>query len=340
MSKISIYDNNDKLAYNPNTEKNIGIGGTQTIIVNVAKELAKKGHDVTVYIKCNFPDIYDEVKYFQYYDYRPNDEDVLIGFESLPKDYPSLSGKVFNWSTRIAIDDVIKYPDVNKLIVLSDWHRDRYASELPQELVKKMVVVNPGVSEEFFQSEVKKWHLSITYAGHPYKEGMKALIEFARRLKPKMKDVQIHAYGSGELWGWDNTQYRQLYDDLIKNKILYHGGKAGKKRMALQLNSTQIFLYPVGKHFQETFCLMVLEAMAAGCVVIASDNGNIKNLVRDAGFIIPGNIDDYKWHIEAVEKTIKLFESISLMEELSKKAREYAKEYTWEKTVKKLEELT
>ena len=332
--KISLYDNHDKLAYNPNTEQSIGVGGTQTIIINVARELAKRKHDVTVYVKCNFPDIYDGVKYYQHYDYKPLD-DVLIGFESLPKIHNAK--KVFNWSTRVAASEVTKYRDVNNLIVLSEWHRDRYASELSPDLVKKMVVIEPGVSKRFFQ-DIKKWEFSIAYAGHPDKGGMEALIELARRIKPKFPNCDIHAYGGGILWGWDNDQYRSLYDKMIKSKILYHG-QAGKRKIRKHLNGSQIFIYPVGNQSQQTFSLIVLEAMAAGCVVVASDNGNIKSLVKNAGYIIPGNIKDYKWHLEAIEKITYLFQNISEMERLSKLAIEKAKKYTWKRTVDNLEKL-
>jgi len=336
MSKISIYDNNEKLSYNPNTMKNGGVGGTQTIIINVAEELAKRGHDVTVYIKCNFPDIYNDVKYYQHYDYKSMNEDVLIGFESLPKIHSAK--KVFIWSTRVAIGDVTKHKDVDNLIVLSEWQRDRYASELPKELVEKMIVIEPGVSKKFFQPNIEKWDKSITYIGHPFKGGMKAMTEYAKRLKPKVSEADIHVYGGGKLWGWDNTQYRKLYDDLIRNKILYHG-QIGKKKLRYNLNKTEIFLYPIDNHIQETFCLSVLEAMASGCVVIANDNGNIKNIVGDAGYIIEGNVNDYKWHIEAVQKTIDLFTNHPLMLKLSDKARKRAKKFSWEKTVDNLEKL-
>ncbi len=333
--KISIYDNNEKLAYNPNKMKHAGVSGTQTIIIEVARELVKRGHDVTVYIKCNFPDIYDGVKYYKHSDYKPLNEDVLIGFESLPKIHNVK--KVFNWSTRVAINDVVKHENVDNLIVLSEWHRDRYASELPHKLVKKTVVIEPGVNKYFFEPKTKKWHKSITYAGHPAKGGMKALIEFAKRLKPKLK-IDIHAYGGGQLWGWDDLQYRSLYDLMIKNKILYHG-QIGKKKMIIQLNKTELFVYPVSKNFQETFCMIVLEAMASGCVVIASDNGPIKSIVGDTGYIIKGNVEDYKWHIEAVEKVLSLYKDSALMLKLSKKAEERAKEFSWQKTVDKLEKL-
>ena len=333
--KISIYDNNEKLSYNPDTMKNVGVSGTQTIIIEVARELVKRGHDVTVYIKCSFPDIYDGVKYYKHIDYKPLSEDVLIGFESLPKIHNAK--KVFNWSTRVAIADVIKHEDIDNLIVLSEWHRDRYASELPHKLVKKTVVIEPGVNKYFFKSEVEKWDKSITYAGHPIKGGMKALIEFAKRLKSKIK-IDIHAYGGGQLWGWDNLQYRKLYDLMIKNKILYHG-QIGKRKMVIQLNKTEIFFYPVSKNFQETFCMIILEAMASGFVVIAKDNGSIKNVVGDTGYIIKGNVEDYKWHIEAVEKVLNLYKDPGLISKLSKRAKERAREFSWQKTVDKLEKL-
>ena len=332
---INLYDSNDKLAYNPNTMKNVGVGGTQTIIVELARELASRGHEVTVYIKCNFPDIYDGVKYMQYYDYKPSGEDALIGFESFPKQ--SDATKIINWSTRIDVKNIVRFPSVDHLVVLSEWHRDRYASELPHELVKKTVVIEPGVREYFFKDQ-EKWELSISYVGHPHKGGMDALIEFARRLKPKMKNASIHVYGGGGLWGWDNDQYRGLYDKLIKNKILFHG-QGGKSRMMKQLGSSQIFLYPTGKYIQETFCLSVLEAMASGCVVIASDNGNIKQLVGETGYIIGGNIDDYKWQLTAIEIVLDLFSDHKSLRELGEDARKRAKEYTWKKTAENLEKL-
>jgi len=330
--KISLYDSYNKLAYNPNTEQSRGVGGTQSIIINSAKELAKRGHDVTVYIKCNFPDIYDGVKYYQNHDYQPSD-DILIGFESLPKLRPE---KTHIWSTNINVNVVKTFTDIDKLIVLSEWHRDRYATDLSSELKEKMVVVEPGVGKEFFQENVEKWNLSVAYAGHPYKGGMKSLVELAKRIKAKDKEISIHAYGSGALWGWDDDQYRSLYDDLIRHKVLYHG-QGGQKRIIKQLIGTQIFLYPVGNQVQETFGLVVLQAMAAGCVVVANDNGNIKNLVGDAGYVIPGNVNDYRWQIEASDKVVKLFQNISTMEEIAKKAVEKAKGYTWEKTIDTLE---
>lgn len=333
--KISFYDNHGKLRYNPNTEKNVGIGGAETVIIQTAKALAKRGHEVSVYINCNFPDIYDGVKYYQYNDYVPTHEDVLVGFENFP---PVYNAKVVvNWANRFYLDDILRFKEIDKLFVVSDWHRDYFASLLPKEFVEKMKVVNPGVSQAYFQNTEKKEMYNVTYAGHPGKGGMSALAPVIERLKPKLPGVKMRVFGGGGIWGWDNDQYRPIYNKLIKSGIAYHG-QIGKEDMVKRLNQAEIFLYPVAPHHKETFCLAVLEAMAAGCVVIASPSGNVPNLVGDRGFIIDGDINHYTWAMDVTAKILELYQSPSLIDELSNKSREFAKQFTWERTVDQFEE--
>jgi glycosyltransferase involved in cell wall biosynthesis len=333
--KITFYDGHGKLSYNPNTEKSVGIGGAETVIIQSAKALAKRGHDVSVYINCNFPDYYDGVAYYKYQDYTPKDEDVFVGFENFPVKYGGK--KIINWSNRFYIDDVLKYPNVDKRFVMSDWHKDYYVANLPKNLVDKLVVVNPGVISDFFESTVAKQPYNITYTGHPGKGGMAVLPSIMERLKPKLPKADIHVYGGGAMWGWNNDQYRPIYDKLIKYGIKFHG-QIGKEDMVTRLNQAEIFLYPVGNHHKETFCLGVLEAMASGCVVISSDSGNVKNLIKDCGYIIEGDINHYSWAMEAVEKISKLYNEPKLMEYYSKKSKEFAKQFTWDKTAEKFEQ--
>jgi hypothetical protein len=152
--KITFYDGHGKLAYNPHTEKNIGVGGAETVIIQTAKALSERGHEVSVYINCNFPDYYGKVKYLKYQDYVPQEEDVLVGFENFPSRYNAK--KVINWVNRFYLDDVLRYPNVDKIFVVSEWHRDYFASKLPGDLVSKMVVVSPGVAPEFFGDQSQK----------------------------------------------------------------------------------------------------------------------------------------------------------------------------------------
>jgi len=332
--RISFYDGHGKLAYNPNTEKNVGVGGTETVIIQAAKALAERGHDVSVYIKCNFPSIYDKVRYYKFQDYVPSEEDVLIGFENFPVNYNA--AKVINYVNRPYTDDVLRYPNVDKIFVVSNWHRDLFASTLPAELVSKMEVIISGVADYFYMEDVEKQKYNISYSGHPGKGGMSSLVPVVERLKLRFKEAELHVYGGGALWGWNNDQYRPIYDKMIHNGVLYHG-QIGKEDLALRLNQAKIYLYPVANHHKETFCLGILEAMAAGCVVIASNSGNVRNLVADKGFIIEGDIQHYSWAMEATEKIAELFENPELLDKMGKESREYAKQFTWEKTAEQIE---
>lgn len=335
--KITFYDGHGKLSYNPNTEKNVGVGGAETVLIQTAKALAKRGHEVSCYINCNFPDYYDGVAYYKYQDYIPRREDIFVGFENFPAIVDAK--KVINWVNRFTLDDVLRYPTVDIILVMSNWHRDYFASSLPKELVSKMRIINPGVDSSFFNNKIEKQLYNISYTGHPGKGGMAALIPVAERLRLKVPQVRIHAYGGGGMWGWDNEQYRPIYDKMIKNGILYHG-QLGKTDIPVRLNQAQIFLYPVGNYHKETFCLAILEAMAAGCIVIASNSGNVRNLVGDRGYVIDGDIEHYQWSMEATEKIAKLYEEPSLMEYKSRISREFAQGYTWDKTAETFEKET
>ena len=334
--KITFYDGHGNLAYNPNTELNVGVGGAETVLIQTAKALAKRGHEVSVYINCNFPDIYDDVRYYKYFDYVPQFEDVLVGFENFPAKHTAK--KVVNFVNRFYTEDVQRFPDVDKIIVVSQWHKDYFASLLHESLISKMSVVNPGVDESFFDSTIIKQPFNITYSGHPGKGAMPSLIPIMERLKPKLPQAQIHVYGGGGLWGWDNDQYRPIYNKLIKMRVSYHG-QIGKDEMKIRLNQAEIFLYPVGSHHKETVPLAILEAMAAGCVIIASDNGNIRNLVGDKGFVIAGDINHYTWSMEVVDKIVKLYNNPELIKELRDKSKEFARLYTWDRTAEEFEKI-
>lgn len=84
------------------------------------------------------------------------------------------------------------------------------------------------------------------------------------------------------------------------------------------LHSIDIFLYDTEWHI-ESFCYVVLEAMAAGCVVICRRKGAIPELIRDGenGFLYD-NVTD------GVKLCNDLIKNVSTRMRVSKAARQYA----------------
>ena len=330
--KIVFYDEHSKLAYNPNTEKNVGVGGKETVLIKTAETLSSLlGHEVIVFTNCNIPNIYAGVKYYKYFDFRPQNEDIFISFGGCPHGYNVPKTKIY-WNCFDNAQYILQNQWADIFIVNSEWQRDIYAKVLPPDIIKKMRVVNPGVDLELLPSNEEKWEFDISHMSHPAKGGMSVLPETFSKIKNQIPQITLHVYGGGGLWGWDNESYRGLYTKLIKSGILYHGTIA-KKDLFEHLSRSKVFLYPLNNLFKESFCLSVLEAMICGCVVVAKDSGNINTLLKDGrGFVVEGDTGHYMWSIDAAEKVIKVLNNQSLFEEMSKKSKVYARQFTWEKT--------
>ena len=84
----------------------------------------------------------------------------------------------------------------------------------------------------------------------------------------------------------------------------------------------------------ESFCLPVLEAMTCGAAIITTNNGGNMDFVRDnenALIIEKDNVEDI------CKKLKMLLDDEAKREAISAKGVETATEYSWKKTIEKLE---
>lgn len=335
--KIILYENTVQLRYNPNTAKNVGVGGLETCFIELSKEFAKRGHDVSCYLKCNTPDLYDGVKFYDVSSYKRTSVDLFIGLESFPNEVEAK--RVVSWVHRNNVNSATKYPDVDKIILVSNWHREHFLKQgLSPELDQKVEVINNGVNlEAFNRPDIKKKEFSIIHTAFPTK-GMIHLIDIFPRIRERVPQAELHIYSGGALWGWDNDQFRGMYNKMIQSRILFHG-QIGKEALAKRINEAKIYLYPCT--FLETFCLTILEAMAAGCVPITTNLGNLPNIINDGktGYIIEGEPKDFMWQHEAADRVKELLLHPTKFETMSDAARKFASKFTWSKAAKKFEEL-
>jgi len=96
-------------------------------------------------------------------------------------------------------------------------------------------------------------------------------------------------------------------------------------------SGAEMFLYP---SLYEGFGLPVLEAMACGTPVIASNLSSLPEVIGEAGILIdPLNVEEI---VQAMEKLSK---DKRLQEELQKKGLERAKLFSWERAAEETMEL-
>lgn len=132
--------------------------------------------------------------------------------------------------------------------------------------------------------------------------------------------------------GGDVEQYRQMADGLgIIDNTRFTGYISEQK--ALYYRAADVFVLPSRS---ECFPLVVLEAMASGVPIVASDTGGVREIVKDGwnGLLTPVE------EIDQLSVTIKrLLTDQDLSQRISKNAQQTIQNYSWQKIAAQTESL-
>jgi len=261
-----------------------GIGGSEEAVINLTKEWAKAGYNVTVYNNCGEEKEYDGVLYKPWYTYNLRDkQDILIVWRSMQLlDYDLNVSKVF-----VDIHDVIKAGEftekrlakIDKIFLKSEAHRELFP-KLPSD---KIVIVPNGMDTSLFEQEVERNPYLIINTSSPDRS-LSALTRIFPKIKAKEPKAKMKwAYGFNVF----DVFYKRDRDKLAwKKNILKKMEKAGienlgkisHKEIAKLALSAGVMLYPT--HFMEIDCVSARKAQLAGAHVVCADFGALKTTVK------------------------------------------------------------
>jgi glycosyltransferase involved in cell wall biosynthesis len=127
--------------------------------------------------------------------------------------------------------------------------------------------------------------------------------------------------------GWDYQRCLQKVKEVgLEDNVIFCNYVADND-LPLLYNFAEVFICP---SFYEGFGLPVLEAMCCGAPVICSNRSSLPEVAADAAcYIEPDSIDSIKSAIK------RLMEDNTLREDLSKKALERSKKFSWTETANK-----
>lgn len=127
--------------------------------------------------------------------------------------------------------------------------------------------------------------------------------------------------------GWKSeAAYRERELSLYKDDILFIG-RVSDKELVQIYNQAEIFAYP---SLFEGFGLPPMEAMSCGLPVIASDSSSLKEVVGDAGILVPS--EDYR---EISRQILYVLKNEKIKKKLKEKSLKQAQNFSWEKTARK-----
>ena len=189
---------------------------------------------------------------------------------------------------------------------------------------KKIHVIHNGISSDYTAILDKKTeNPTIFYLGRLKEyKQIDHLIKAIDAIKRKFPDISLSIAGSGD----KEKELRELVKNLqLEKNVIFHGFINKKKKIELYQKSW-IFINP---SIKEGWGLTIIEANACGTPAISYNVPGLKESIKDNynGLLVHA-IDYY----QLSEKIIELLENDDLRNKLSKNANIWSKNFNWDKS--------
>jgi glycosyltransferase involved in cell wall biosynthesis len=231
-------------------------------------------------------------------------------------------GGLFILYKKFILGKVLRSAD--KVLVFS-----REQSRLVQRLYKvqkaNIAIVPNGVGKEYFYEEKRvapKKKLNLLYVGRlTVQKRVDRLVDALSLVK---SPVKLTIVGDGE----DRLKLEKLAQTLQLKNISFVGRKNGKRLLEIYRRADALVI----SSDKEGMPLVVLEAMACGLPIIASNVIGLNELVKGTGILV--NDPSPKTFANSIDQTWKNKMQLGYF---SKKSIKKAKEHSWDKVVGKIE---
>jgi tetratricopeptide (TPR) repeat protein/glycosyltransferase involved in cell wall biosynthesis len=347
---ITYYCGQTSHEWNPEMAKTKGIGGSEEAVINLSKEWAKMGYNVTVYNSCgNEPMTCDGVRYEPFWAYNAKDKTDITILWRRPNlaDYDLNTGKLF-----VDVHDVIpageftekRLAKIDKVMVKTNFHRSLFPN-VPDE---KISVIGNGMSLEGAE-EVEKDPYLIINTSSPDRS-MGAVPKLFKEIKKRVPQARMAwAYGweifdnahrsNKTLMEWKDKCINEMEEAGIENL-----GRLSQAEVGKLYQKASIFFYPT--HFAEIHCISVCKAQAANCFPVTTDFaalgetnvfGSRTHSKKDKDtwckpYQIEFSVDDEEEQKELVENVVKQLTNPKRID--GKKLAEWSKDMMWDNTAK------
>lgn len=351
--KIAFYTRGSE--FNGNTIERKGLGGSESALLYLARELSRLGHMVSVFCTCDQPGNYQGVEY-------RHSDDFLSYCHSHPQDvcvFSRLYEPLVQANSRIkvlwlhdiagsryyieALPQLDKH--VHRYFVISDWQRQGYIDEFGFDTCRFYLTRN-GVDLALFEETLPRNRNKLIYINTPFR-GLDVLVKLFPFIRSAVPDVELHLYTGMSLYGdqfmeWEE-QLRGLYDYARKMPGVFLREPLPKAELARELLTSGLSLYP--SHFEECCSIASLEVQAAGVPMITSDLAGLRDTIKhgETGILIPIDNKELKsrsqqYQINFLNQAVRLLRDEVAWRTLSENAvRNIERHYTWSQIAKEWE---
>jgi glycosyltransferase involved in cell wall biosynthesis len=225
---------------------------------------------------------------------------------------------------------------VDAVFAVSRWQAGSIADRLGVD-PGRIEVVGNGLQPGLFSPEVDwKAKRPIILYSLPPDRGMLPLLEIFAKASPHLDGAQLHLYSRSTIYGTSDEEDYRMHGDLYRltQRIpgVTHFEPVNQRVLAAAMQRAMVYAYPTST--EETFCISILEAQAAGAIPISSACGAIPERITPGvdGFLVTGDPLDEAYQRTFVDKLVRLLRDADLRRRMAEAARAKAHslEYTYE----------
>ena len=310
--------------YDASSPYNTLLGGTQSSVIFLMEHLRSVGEDVTFW---NVGITNSNLKGIKHIDINTNnlgkineeDIDILIfigGTSIVPSIKKCLKKNIplifwmhhsYDQPSIQGLKDQENIKNISAIIFVSNWQELSAIAHLNLCNVKTAVIEN-GISppfENLFKDleefKDKKKELIGCYASTPFR-GLKELLESSKFINYPIK---IKVFSSMKIYKMPDHDYEELYSQIKKSDKFIYYGSINKQELALEFKSSSFLTYP--STFEETFCITLIDSLAAGMHPVLTDLGALKETSNGfASFLINKKLSFHKDYANLINDEINI----------------------------------
>ncbi len=314
-----------------------GIGGSETAVIQIAKQFAQDGWHVDVYNDCDrFEGVYDGVGYWDCKRLAQGETaEVLVSW----RNERAIDIPIERRTSLLWCHDLNRGPGAaeflpkwDRVLGVSAWHAG-YLAQVYR--LSNTGFVPNGIDPERFQPGVTKIPFRCVYASAPDR-GLPNLLRMWPEILRAEPTAELHiAYGwesfDKALQLWPNEAQIRVKEEVLKlldttSNVVWRG-RLPQNELAQLYQESYCWLYPT--QFTEVSCITAMESMIGGCVPVTSAVGALPETVMDAGVVVRGNTYTQAWKEFWISCAKAALLSPEIRVPLARKGIVRAKQLTW-----------
>ena len=220
---------------------------------------------------------------------------------------------------------------LNYIVFNSNWNFENFKIQykIPEN---KSIVLKNAINKIDFKNKTKD-KISLIYHTTPWR-GLELLLKVFKKINKE--NVELNVCSSTIIYGKKfhdsyEKKFQKLFDDCKNTKNVNFHGYKGNSSILEMLKEVHIFSYP--SIWTETSCISAIEAMAAGCEVVTTNLGALKETCSPfAKFVnFEKNLHSLELnYLSSLIDSINNFWSEDNQQKLKKQREKINQIYSWE----------